>query len=102
MIRKQEIDMNKLASKINGAIQILISFVFVFFHCELFYGYNFTNNLYLVMIPNWIIVVNILLGIVGIHTGLWIYRNKLKIWKGYVLQITILIFGSLLDTITVI
>jgi len=90
----QEIDKKKLVPRIHGIIQIVISIVFIYFHAGLFYGYNFTNILYLVMIPNWILILNMLLGIIGIFIGVKTYKGTLKIWKGYAWLIAILILGS--------
>ena len=95
----QETDKKKLAPRIHGIIQIVISIVFIYFHAELFYGYHFSGNLYLFMIPNWILVLNILLGIIGIFIGVKTYKGTLKIWQGYLLLITILILGSSLEMI---
>ena len=95
----QEIDKKKLAPRIHGIIQIVISIVFIYFQAELLYGYHFSGNLYLFMIPNWILVLNILLGIIGIFIGVKTYKGTLKIWQGYLLLITILILGSSLEMI---
>jgi len=82
---------NKSNPRINGIIQIVISVGFIYFHGDLLYGYNFTSTLYLVMIPNWILIFNIAIGIVGLLIGLKTFKGKLKIWKGYVWILTFLI-----------
>lgn len=95
----QEIDKKKLTPRIHGIIQIMTSIVFFYFHAELFYGYHFTSILYLFMVPDWILVLNMLLGIIGIFIGVNTYKSKLKIWKGYLWLIVIFILGSSVNII---
>ena len=95
----QDIGKKKLTLRINGIIQIVISVVFIYFHAELFYGYNYSGKLYLFMIPNWILILNMLLGIIGIFIGVKTYKGTLTTWKGYLWLIAILISGSSLDII---
>ncbi len=95
-----EKDRNKIFFRINGIIQLIISFGFIYFHGDLLYGYNFTGTLYLVMIANWILIFNIFTGIVGLLLGLRTFKGKLKIWKGHILIISFLILGIALDFIS--
>lgn len=54
-------------NKILGLVAIGINVLFVFKSLYLLYVYNFTGILFLFMYPNWVLVINALLGIIGIY-----------------------------------
>lgn len=49
----------------------------VFHALRLFYLYNFTSGLYALWIPNWLLLVNALLGIIGIYMSILLYKGKI-------------------------
>ena len=51
----------------------------VFHALYLFYLYNFTSGLYALRIPNWLLIVNALLGIIGIYMSILLYKGKIGI-----------------------
>jgi hypothetical protein len=45
------------------------------------------------MIPNWVLMLNIVLGVFGIYLGIRIFRNQMKIGKGIAYNSLVLIIG---------
>ncbi len=66
-------------NKILGLAAICINVLFVLKPLYLFYAYNFTSTLFLLMYPNWILLGNALLGIIGIITSILLYKGKIGI-----------------------
>lgn len=46
---------------------------------SLYYGYNYTNNLYGFMYPNWVLLLNSLLGMLGIFVSYLFYMKRISI-----------------------
>ena len=61
-------------NKILGLVAIGINVLFVFKSLYLLYVYNFTGILFLFMYPNWVLVINALLGIIGIYINTFIQK----------------------------
>lgn len=76
-------------NKIIGLITICINSLLVFNSLYWYYVYNFTNILYLVMIPYWVLLVNALLGIVGIFISILLYKGKIGIKLFSIVTLTI-------------
>lgn len=67
-------------NKIIGLITICINSLLVFDSLYWYYLYNFTSGiLYLFMYPNWVLLVNALLGIVGIFISILLFKEKIKV-----------------------
>lgn len=67
---------------------------------HLWYLYHYTDILFVIMYPDWILYLNSGLGLIGILIGLGIIKLKIKIKLGILIDITILILGSLSMLIT--
>ena len=66
-------------NKILGLVAIGINVLFVFKSLYLLYVYNFTGILFLFMYPNWVLVINALLGIIGIYISILLFKNMIGI-----------------------
>jgi len=66
-------------NKIIGLIVMCVNSLLVLDSLYWFYAYNFTNMLFLVMIPNKVLLINALLGIVGIIISTLLYKGKIGI-----------------------
>lgn len=84
------------ANKILGLIAICINVLFIFDALRLFYCYNFTPTLYLFMYPNWVLLVNALLGVVGIIISIMLYKKRIGL-KLFLLLTLMLWFVILSD-----
>lgn len=65
-------------NKILGFITLTVSIIWTFINAHFYYDYNFTATLSLVMIPNWVLVLNIIFGILGSIVGLGILKQKIR------------------------
>jgi len=88
-------------NKINGLVQMLLSLGFFYYHADTLYSYKFIFALYSFMYPDWVLIINIILGIFGFIIGLNTFKGIMKIWRGYLWVLSILLFGLLLDIISV-
>lgn len=57
---------------------------------SLYYGYNYSSKLYLFMYPNWVLLLNLLLGVLGIFASYLFY--KMRIGMLYYSIITIVLW----------
>ena len=85
MIIRGQLRVGKIMKKwkwniIIALIMICINSILVYNALNLYYLYNFTSGLmWLIMYPNWMLIVNALLGIVGIFMSILLYKGKIKI-----------------------
>jgi hypothetical protein len=82
--------MNK-KNKIFGIITLLVSIIWLLFYLKTYYDYNYTSKLFFVMVPNWILVINIIAGIIGSIVSIGILKQKIN-----PLISTIIIFNTYL------
>lgn len=93
---------NIIVRRVNGLIQMIVSILFFLYHADLLYAYKFILAEYYFMYPNWVLIINIVLGVLGFLIGLKTYRNKIKIRNGYLWILLLVLGGSLLDILSVI
>jgi len=66
-------------NKILGLVAICINSLSILDSLHTYYLYNFTNRLFLFMYPTWVLLVNFLLGIVGIYVSILLFKNRIGI-----------------------
>ncbi|PKQ66472.1 hypothetical protein BZG01_10610 [Labilibaculum manganireducens] len=86
-------------NKIIGITILIVNIIWTGDWIWLFYGYHFTGNLWLFMYPDWILITNMILGIVGIIIGINLIKNKFGIKKALIMDIPLLIIGFLISFI---
>ena len=64
-------------NKILGLITICINVLLFFKSLYLLFVYNFTDRLFLFMYPNWVLLINALLGIIGAYIALLLFKNMI-------------------------
>lgn len=83
---------SNLVNVIIGILLIILNICWIYFQLRLLYNYNFGNILYLYKIPEWILVLNTICGLIGVLLAvrlikeLNIFRlisNQRIIWKPY-------------------
>ncbi len=65
--------------KVIGTISVLINTLIIFLSIYLYYSYNFSGKLYYVMIPNYVLLINALIGIIGIFISVMLYKKRIGI-----------------------
>lgn len=81
-------------NKILGLITICINVLLFFKSLYLLFTYNFTDKLFLFMYPNWVLLINALLGIIGAYIALLLFKNMIGI-KLFLIVTLVLWFISL-------
>jgi hypothetical protein len=86
--------MVKLYKKIAGGIQIIFSSFWVFRNLSTIYDYRVHPEiLRLFWIPEWILFIQAIIGIMGIVIGILVFQNKMKVRNGYLIFVIIWILG---------
>lgn len=80
-----------------GITIILINSIWILKNIYFLFMYNFTNRLWIFMIPNWILILNTLLALIGIFIGFKIKSSSLKLWKGLTINILLIFLGILIE-----
>ena len=63
--------------RIMGLVVICINVLLLIQSLYLLYAYNLTNRLYLFMYPNWVLLINALLAVIGNYTPILVIKNKI-------------------------
>jgi hypothetical protein len=77
------------ANKILGLIAVCINTLLVLNSLYWYYAYNFTNIMYLVMIPYRVLLVNALLGIIGVFMSVMLYKKTVSIKLFLIVTLTL-------------
>ncbi len=81
---------------------MLINAFWIWDNLYLLYQYNYTGILWLFMYPEWTLILNSVLGILGIIIGIRLVRHKLKLRNGIISSVLLIILGELIQFLTVI
>jgi hypothetical protein len=73
-------------NKIVGVIILIINIIWTGDWILLFYAYHFTGRLWLFMYPDWILVLNIIFGLIGITIGIRLVKGKIFIKKALLIE----------------
>jgi len=83
-------------AKIVGIAIILINIFWMFHHLRYLYLYQNPDIFWFYMYPNWYLILNSFIGLIGIIIGIRVYQERLKIIYG--IFITVLLIGAGLTT----
>ena len=65
--------------RIMGLVVICINVLLLIQSLYLLYAYNLTNRLFLFMYPNWVLLINALLAVIGNYTPILVIKNKIAL-----------------------
>ncbi len=82
---------------IPGLILALLGLYWIAMNIELVYNYHFTALLYNFMYPDWVLVVNIILGATTFILGIKVINRSMNILYAYVIFTTLLLIVILID-----
>ena len=71
------------------------------FFVMLFYEYHFTAKLFIIMLPDWILLLNIGVGFIGIYLGVLTLRNKLKLIFAFIISLLLFLGLGILTFIVI-
>lgn len=83
-----------------GIIIILINFFHFYFYANFFYQHHFSGRMIHYYLPDWVVVLNIIIGLIGIILGSYLIANKIKL--RLVLVIEFILLGIALWSLDVI
>jgi hypothetical protein len=90
----------KIKVKLNqivGIICVVINLLWIIHFTYFFFAYRFCKGiLWLVMIPDWILIVNMTIGIIGLYLSLLLFRNRLKMFFFLIIEFFLLLSGLLI------
>ncbi len=88
--------MNQLKNKskqIVGLLIVIINTLWTVHWSLLLLAYHFTSILWLYMLPDWLLILNILIGLWGGYIGYRLIKSKISILIALTMDIFILIMG---------
>ncbi len=83
---------------ITGLIIILINAYWIWDNLYLLYQYNYSGLLWMFMYREWTLILNSVLGLLGIFIGIRLILHKLTLIKGIVSSILLIILGELIKS----
>jgi hypothetical protein len=86
-------------NKIIGIILLIVNLTWTGHWIWLFYGYYFTGILWLYMIPDWMLILNMIIGLIGIFIGIKLINKKIKIKSALIINLPLLFFGFFISYI---
>lgn len=84
-----------------GLLQMAFGAYWVYETISLYRGYHTPGMLYAFMLPNWILVVRILIGITGIIWGLFVVTGRYSLKRGVGGFAVLWILGQLLEMLVI-
>lgn len=87
---------DKYAYRSIGILFSIIDLLWLYFNAERFYGQNYGGILYLVMIPDKLLIINMLMSVICLFFSINMYRNKISVNKGVVINVVLIGVGFLL------
>ena len=95
--------MNKLRkinwNLITGQIILIINTYWIWDNLYLLYLYHYSSILFFIMFPDWTLILNAILGLIGIVISIKVIRKKMKIKQGILIDLLILLIGGSLKII---
>ena len=87
--------------RIAGLVITVLNLLFTAFWIGLFYSYYFTNSLWLFMYPDWVLIINFLIGSTGVYLGYRLLKYKISITLALIIDIPLLFFGTMISYVMV-
>ncbi len=81
-----------------GWIIVAINLYWIWDNLFLMYQYRYSGVLWLFMYPDWVLILNAVLGLIGIYIGINLIRQRMKIKYAILLNGLLFIFGALIKS----
>ncbi|PHN00715.1 hypothetical protein CRP01_40745 [Flavilitoribacter nigricans DSM 23189 = NBRC 102662] len=99
---KKQIQTKSYLSQFIGISIICLNIYWTYYHLNLFYLYHFTSLLFVVMVPDVILLFNGILGMCGVFIGIAVFRGYLSAVRWLLIDLAILFFGFILVFLSII
>jgi len=83
-------------SLIAGLVIILINLYWVLDNLFRLYAQNSKLVFYMFPYPDWVLILNSIIGLIGLWIGIKVMRQKIKIKYGALISISLLVAGGLI------
>jgi len=80
-----------------GILIILLNLYWIYDNVNLYYLYHYTQIDFFIMIPDWVLLINTILGAIGIFIGARVILQKITIKKAIKIELVLILFGGFLD-----
>jgi uncharacterized membrane protein AbrB (regulator of aidB expression) len=80
-----------------GILIILMNLFWIWFSLDLLYLYHFTEFHPTFYIPDWILIMNSIFGIIGIIIGIRVLKKKMNIKKALLTVFVLILIGLLIQ-----
>jgi hypothetical protein len=82
-----------IAKQIIGVLMVILNLLWIGEWIRLLYYYHFTNVAWFYMYPDWALILNGFIGLIGVYLGYRLIKNKLTILLALSTEIPLLILG---------
>ena len=89
---KKEINWNL----ITGITLVFINLSWIWDNLNTLYLYHYTGMLFLIMFPDWVLITNAIIGLIGTGIGIMTINRKMIIKQAIIMNSLILLIGFLL------
>ena len=83
-----------LKYKIFSIAVFLVSLIWVITNIKLYYDYNYTAKLFMIMIPNSILIANVLIGFIALTISVFIAMRKIKPATNFIIFTALILIWS--------
>lgn len=85
-----------------GILEIVLGLLWIWRNADIIYWYRaYPEILHAFMIPEWILILETVIGLTGTYFGWLVYKEKWSILKGYLWFAAIWLIGFTIEMITV-
>jgi glucose uptake protein GlcU len=89
---------HNLKSKILGLLLVIVGVYWTLKFLWLFYAYNFTEVLFAFMLPDYVLIINILIGLTIILFGIRTLKKQMKLSRSLLYSISLIAVGIILES----
>lgn len=79
-----------------GWIIVAINLYWIWDNLFLMYQYSYAGVLWMFMYPDWVLILNAVLGLIGIYIGVNLIRQRMKLKYAIIINGFLFIFGVLI------
>jgi len=83
-----------------GIMLVFINLSWIWDNLYTLYLYHNTSMLFLIMFPDWVLITNAIIGLIGAGIGILIMKRKMTIKKAIIMNSLILLIGFLLFVVS--
>ncbi|TKG89834.1 hypothetical protein EYV94_24760 [Puteibacter caeruleilacunae] len=83
--------------RIIGVMIIILNLAWTEHWIRRFYFYHYTNILWYFMYPDWVLILNTIIGLIGVYIGIRLTKGQLSVSKALTIDIAMLVTGLIIS-----